>query len=274
MKGHRRLVCVLFLLLLPGGLSRPVAAQSPYRITTADDLPLVMGVAAAGGLAAVMRSGTAPLDIAELSGLRREDVPSLDRFALDWNSPSLDGASDIGLGVCLLSPVLLGLSPRGGSDALVIGTLYAESLGLALSTVYLLKELTRRVRPFAYQVTFPRDEGLPPDARRSFPSAHAAGSFTAAAFLTTVYADYHPGSRWKTAVGLASFGTAAVVGHLRVRSGQHFPTDTVAGALLGAAAGWLVPRLHREGGGSGEGPTLHLAPGRLGVTVILGGDTL
>ncbi|MCE2497035.1 MAG: hypothetical protein J4F31_10740 [Flavobacteriales bacterium] len=33
---------------------------------------------------------------------------------------------------------------------------------------------------------------------------------------------------------------------MRVESGQHFPTDVIAGAALGTAIGWALSALHRE----------------------------
>jgi membrane-associated phospholipid phosphatase len=40
------------------------------------------------------------------------------------------------------------------------------------------------------------------------------------------------------------FGVAAATGVLRVVSREHFPTDVVAGAVLGLGLGWIVPKLH------------------------------
>jgi hypothetical protein len=36
------------------------------------------------------------------------------------------------------------------------------------------------------------------------------------------------------------------VSYERVRSGEHFPTDVMAGALAGASIGVLVPHSHRS----------------------------
>jgi membrane-associated phospholipid phosphatase len=40
---------------------------------------------------------------------------------------------------------------------------------------------------------------------------------------------------------LAAAGT---VGYLRFAAGRHYPTDILAGALIGSLVGWLVPQLH------------------------------
>ena len=47
----------------------------------------------------------------------------------------------------------------------------------------------------------------------------------------------------KLEVGLL-FGAAAATGALRVVAHQHFPTDAIAGAVVGFAVGWIVPALH------------------------------
>ena len=36
------------------------------------------------------------------------------------------------------------------------------------------------------------------------------------------------------------------ISYERVRAGQHFPTDVIMGALVGAGIGVLVPHLHRR----------------------------
>jgi membrane-associated phospholipid phosphatase len=36
-----------------------------------------------------------------------------------------------------------------------------------------------------------------------------------------------------------------MMGWLRVRGGRHFPTDVLAGLLVGGTVGWLVPHLHQ-----------------------------
>ena len=38
----------------------------------------------------------------------------------------------------------------------------------------------------------------------------------------------------------------AITGYLRVKAGKHYPTDTIAGYLLGATAGILIPQLHKK----------------------------
>jgi undecaprenyl-diphosphatase len=70
----------------------------------------------------------------------------------------------------------------------------------------------------------------------SFPSGHAAGSFAFAAFVAV------RAPRW----ALPAVLYAAVVAWSRCVLGVHYPSDVVAGALLGAVAGALFARASRR----------------------------
>jgi undecaprenyl-diphosphatase len=66
----------------------------------------------------------------------------------------------------------------------------------------------------------------------SFPSGHAAGAFAVAAFVT-FEARVHPLAK------IALFVIAAGIGLSRIVLGVHFPSDVLAGALLGTVAALL-----------------------------------
>ena len=67
----------------------------------------------------------------------------------------------------------------------------------------------------------------------SFPSGHAAGAFAVAAFVTFELA-VHPLAK------VALFVVAAGIGLSRIVLGVHFPSDVLAGALLGTVAALLL----------------------------------
>ena len=76
----------------------------------------------------------------------------------------------------------------------------------------------------------------------SMPSGHTAIAFaTATSYLVLSGRERLP-HRARDAVVL--YGAAISVGSLRVLAGKHFPTDIIAGAVLGSAIGWLVPTIH------------------------------
>ncbi|MDM7915213.1 MAG: phosphatase PAP2 family protein, partial [Candidatus Eisenbacteria bacterium] len=83
--------------------------------------------------------------------------------------------------------------------------------------------------------------------------------------LGTVGADLAPDSRARGWIWAGSLTVATSTALLRVVSGEHFPSDVVAGAALGAAAGILIPLVHHEGGGSGDRPGSESPPAMLTV---------
>ena len=105
--------------------------------------------------------------------------------------------------------------------------LICAALGpLAIGVNYAVKLLVRRPRPVL--------EGLPPlggaPSSLSFPSAHATSSFAVATAMFRV----DPATA-------AAFLVAAAISLGRPYLGMHYPSDVLAGALLGVAAGLIVP---------------------------------
>ncbi|HEX2647697.1 MAG TPA: phosphatase PAP2 family protein [Candidatus Dormibacteraeota bacterium] len=105
----------------------------------------------------------------------------------------------------------------------------------SLATTYLvqqrIKPMFRRRRPFVGRDVLV--VGIKTEDA-SFPSGHTASSFAAATALSTFYPRASP----------LVFALAAGVGVSRVHLGHHFPSDVVAGSLIGIATGtltaWLV----------------------------------
>ncbi|MFZ1880864.1 MAG: phosphatase PAP2 family protein [Gaiellaceae bacterium] len=103
-----------------------------------------------------------------------------------------------------------------------------------------VKDLTSRTRPFA---AHPQIHPLYVVHSSSFPAGHAATAFAGAVLLTAVVPRLWP----------AFFALAALIGFSRVYDGVHYPTDVLAGALLGAAVGGIavlalrapIPRLRQ-----------------------------
>ena len=74
------------------------------------------------------------------------------------------------------------------------------------------------------------------DATGSFPSGHAAFYFAIAA---VVYF-------YNKKIGLLFFLAAFLISLARVFAGVHWPSDILAGALVGIVSGWLVIRLSKR----------------------------
>lgn len=101
---------------------------------------------------------------------------------------------------------------------------------LAVTTVLTegLKYAVRRPRPY---VTYPFIENVRTESDPSFPSGHTSVAFATA---TSLSLHYH---RWYIVV--PAWTWAAAVAYSRMDLGMHYPTDVLAGALVGAGSSWL-----------------------------------
>jgi undecaprenyl-diphosphatase len=142
-----------------------------------------------------------------------------------------------------LDPVAKGLTYAGSFGLLWLALAAAVAIALrrprVLVTTAIALALTELVTS-ALKLTIgrprpdvPRLVALPHDS--SFPSGHAASSFACA----TVLAAAVPRAR------VALYVLAALVGWSRLYVGVHYPSDVIAGALLGVALGLLVLRAPR-----------------------------
>ena len=93
-----------------------------------------------------------------------------------------------------------------------------------------LKPLIDRTRPYYVLDYTPL---IPPVGDPSFPSGHTSASFAAATAI------YFINKKW----GMAAYVFAAVMGFSRLYLGVHFPTDVLAGALVGTAAAMAVIKI-------------------------------
>jgi undecaprenyl-diphosphatase len=119
--------------------------------------------------------------------------------------------------------LLLGLSGRRSSALrmlLAVAVVYAACDGLG--------RLWPRRRPFARLASV--EVLVAHDDARSFPSRHVASGLAMAA----VGAAAHP------RLGIAMAAVAWLLGASRVAAGLHYPTDVLAGAVLGSCIGALV----------------------------------
>jgi membrane-associated phospholipid phosphatase len=151
----------------------------------------------------------------------------------------------------LADPVLSGIREKSVQTALVDAILYAEALTITWGVTNLSKIAVRRPRPIAYiEANRHKDDAVAfqnqsTDSALSFFSGHA--SICAATTATATYLAFarspHTARPWVTLI----VGTliTGFVSYERVRAGDHFPSDVIAGALAGAGIGTLVPHFHR-----------------------------
>ncbi|HKK79422.1 MAG TPA: phosphatase PAP2 family protein [Phaeodactylibacter sp.] len=131
-----------------------------------------------------------------------------------------------------------------------ISLMYIETVSIT-SNLYTYSPLgptfIDRYRPLAFYEDINLAERRSGNQRNSFYSGHVATTAMGAFFMAKVLHDYHPewGNKRMWLFAGAAVPTA-VVGVLRLRALKHFPTDLVAGGLIGAGMGVLIPELHRR----------------------------
>jgi len=110
----------------------------------------------------------------------------------------------------------------------------AESAAAATFITYGMKYSFRRSRPYM------KIDGLSAAGTGnspSFPSGHTSVAFSTA---TSLYLAY---PKWYVAV--PAFTYAASVGYSRMYLGVHYPSDVLAGAVIGAGSAWLMYKANK-----------------------------
>lgn len=133
--------------------------------------------------------------------------------------------------------------PRLGLELTLIGI---ESFLISSVMVSTTKSFVGRVRPEGAICPETGDYSCRSSAtRESFISGHTAAAFTSAGFVCAnhVHLDLYGGGLADTLACVGAIGLAGTTGALRIAAGKHYATDVAAGAVVGFAAGYLVPTL-------------------------------
>lgn len=125
-----------------------------------------------------------------------------------------------------------------------LGAMYAEGFLLTYGLKKCSKIYIDRNRPYLYNPSVPIEEKMKSDNNQSFYSGNAAIMFYNTAFISKVYGDLFPNSKFKYVIMGLGLSWSTYSGWLSVKSGKHYMTDVIAGALIGAATGYLIPKLH------------------------------
>lgn len=231
-------------LFLAGALGvGPAAAQEVVRFD-ARLLP------ATGVLAGTLAAGLAPVLFA--ASLPHATCAPCDPAGLSWIDRGTVGP--VRTGAAAVSDVAL-LATTGGASLLlfaesrrVLGvaredlTVLAQTVATATLLTNWAKVLFHRPRPYRY-IAAAAGSGSAAESGLSFPSGHTTAAFSAAFAYWSIEARRGRG-RARSGRIAALVAAAALTGALRVAAREHFPTDVMAGAVLGGAVGWVVPRLY------------------------------
>lgn len=96
------------------------------------------------------------------------------------------------------------------------------------------KRIIHRDRPF---VTYPFIEKRDDGGGYSFPSGHTSAAFYTATSLSISYPKWY--------VIVPTYLWASSVGWARMYQGVHYPTDVLAGAVVGAGCAWITYKMQK-----------------------------
>jgi membrane-associated phospholipid phosphatase len=177
-------------------------------------------------------------------------VNRFDRSATYRYSENIDKASDVMIYPVVAAPLALLAGDCVHDSWETYSLMYAEAIALAAILPAYGKSTVERPRPYTYHPGVPMELKTTSDAKKSFFSRHASMAFASAVFLSVTYDDYYSDSDAGPYVWAGSLLAASAVAYTRYASGEHFPTDILAGAVVGSAVGFLIPWLHRTEGGN------------------------
>ena len=218
----------------------------------------IIGVGIASDVFAISRiKGKANISPEELvflnSEAQRNLIHKIDRWALRQKASGrtqFENISNYGMTSIILLPGLLAFDKDIRKDWFDLLLMYTEGHSITFSFYnysFLGPTFQNRYRPMTYYSDFTDGKRMNGNNRNSFYSGHIATCTFSTFFMAKVYCDYHPdiclGNKilWYAAASVPP----ALMGYVRVRSLDHFPSDCAFGFALGAVIGIVVPQLHK-----------------------------
>jgi undecaprenyl-diphosphatase len=155
--------------------------------------------------------------------------------AFDAMLPFLTDLNRKPIGLVILGLLWVLLLVRGGRPGRMAALLLIPTIALSDQlNSSLLKFIIERPRPCAELPDVHLLVGC--GSGYSFPSSHAVNNF-AAAFVLSYFL-----SRWTWAF----FSFAAVIGYSRIYVGVHYPSDVLAGSIIGVSLGFIMVVVFRQ----------------------------
>lgn len=257
---------ILPLLALAFSLS---GAREEYSLSYSNDIPLTTMALLTSGFGSYLYS---QMEIPDHVMDKGNLLPWDRKFAGRY-SESADLASDIGV-VFAVAPLAVGGLALYSKDSdwqefgtfslmLVQAALFQSGINLALRSLEIWP------RPYVYAESGKGKkaaENAKGEAYGSFFSGHASAAFTVAVFTSEWFAQTHPNSVNTGVVRALAFSLAGLESALRIAAGKHYPSDALAGALVGTAVSYGILAMHKK---RNEKFTFWVGPGMTGVTFSL-----
>lgn len=245
LKNKKRPTTILCLLALVVAAGAQSYRDTIYRIQRFKEIPVLTLSTSAYAVAIISIKGLEPRNPTDLDKLRHGSLMELDKWAIDNRSLFAEKTSDwLAVGSTIL-PLTLLADKKMRKDAFSLAVLAAETGLITQGLTNCTKRIVLRDRPYVFNPEVPASDRASAESMLSFFSGHTSTSASMSFFTAKVWSDYHPESRWKPLVWGTAAVLPAVTGYCRYKAGKHYFTDVVAGYIVGAATGYLVPHLHR-----------------------------
>lgn len=109
------------------------------------------------------------------------------------------------------------------------------AIGVNEAVTAILKYSVNRERPF---ITYPDIAKKSKAGSPSFPSGHTSLAFATATSLTLTYPKWY--------IIVPAYTWAGTVGYSRMDLGVHYPSDVLAGAIIGSGSAWITHIVNKK----------------------------
>jgi len=138
--------------------------------------------------------------------------------------------------ISISTPIIMGaIALIDKNDELLKSSLYiGVSIGVDGILTYSMKKAIQRPRP---HTSYPNEiAAYETETSFSFPSGHTSLAFTTATALSLKYPKWY--------VIAPSYFWACSVGYSRMNLGMHYPSDVIAGAILGSGSAYITYKVN------------------------------
>ena len=220
--------------------------ESPYEIKLGKTIGLyAVGIAGRLGGEAIIRN-LDPLTADDIANLNPDNINFLDKGAINNLNNSARVLSDVIRNGSYAIPLVTFFDKQMGHNWAHITIIGAQALTLNSAVSVLTKGLSKRTRPFAYNPNTPVDERESTAARLSFLSGHTSTTAVMSFVTAKFFSDFYPNSPLRPYFWGGATILTVTAGYLRYAGGKHFVTDVVAGGVVGAAIGILLPQSYKK----------------------------
>ena len=242
----KKLFCLLVgILFLTGSIAQE--KNSPYETNFWKDGAWITTGVGLNVLGVLLIQNKDDLTATEVANLDRNDIWGIDRGAAGNFSESADEFSYIPFYTSFALPLSFLLGEDERSNFGQISVLFIETMATTGALFTITAGAVQKSRPLVYNEDLAFEVRADANAQRSFFAGHTAATAAATFFTAKVFQDFNPDSKALPYVWGGAVAIPGLVGYLRTKAGKHFLTDNIIGLGIGAAAGILIPEIHKKG---------------------------